>query len=121
VKFQDQYETTLGPNCMYLKERPEKQFLICPGEIASRSDGQLHYIGVRQLQNLYGVRSEECIVDSPHNRVEGLLYLEPSYEGDYSLPDVFHDPCEPYRIVPDSICCALVLQACAFLFRIIPV
>lgn len=97
-----------------------KHFLICPGEITSKYDGQIHYIGMRQLMNMYGVHPNECVNDGPYNRQEGLLYLEPNYDGDYSLPDVDSDPCDPYQLVSDSICSALVIRACNFLFRVIP-
>lgn len=113
------YKTTLGKDCVYLSDHG-KHFLICPGEVISKFDGQVHYIGARQLMNLYGVRPDECVTDSPRNRIEGLLYLEPNYDGDYSLHDVDSDPCEPYQLVSDSICAALVIRACNFLFRVIP-
>lgn len=120
MNLYDQYKTTLGDGHVILTER-NKHFLICPGDVVSKYDGQTHYIGVRQLMSLYGVRAEECVTDGPHNRrLEGLLHLEPNYDGDYSLPDVMSDPCEPYQPVSDSICCALVVGACNFLFHVIP-
>mgnify|MGYP003482363238 CR=1 FL=1 len=98
-----------------------RHFLVCPGEVVSRFDGQVHYIGSRQLMNLYNVNQSECVVDTPICRTEGLLHLEPNFDGDYSLPDVLSDPCEPYQPASDSICSALIVRACNFLFRIFPI
>ena len=78
-------------------------FLLCPGDVVSKSDGQTHFISAMQLVKLYGVQPYECTYDSPYNRREGLLHLEPNYDGDYSLPDVVFDPCEHLHI-DDSIC-----------------
>lgn len=79
--------------------RVEKNFLVVPGPILSRIDGDRHYISAGRLMDLYGVHREECIIiDSSRNaylygRYEGCLILEPRFDGDYSLPDVLFDPC----------------------------
>lgn len=83
--------------------RNEKHFLIVPNYVISKYDGQEHFISEHKLMNLYGVERRECVVSyDPCGRreEEGLLWLEPSYEGDYSLPDVWDDPCAPYQ--PDD-------------------
>ena len=99
-----------------------KEFLIVPGEVTSINDGDVHYISAHQLINLYGVQRDECIIVREDTRgfPEGLLHLEPSYEGDYSLPDVFFDPCEIYT-PNDTICRMAVINTCAFISQIIPV
>lgn len=87
---------------MMRKTRPwdEKHFLVCPNYVVSRTDGQTHWISEHQLMRLYGVQRRECVIaccPTHHKEEEGLLHLEPSYEGDYSLPDVTSDPCGPYQ------------------------
>ena len=99
-----------------------KEFLIVPGKVTSIRDGDIHFISAHQLINLYGVKRDECIIvrDDTRSVPEGLLYLEPSYEGDYTLPDVFTDPCEPYQ-PDDTVCRMAVINTCAFISQIIPV
>lgn len=85
------------------RPRDEKHFLVCPNYVVSKNDGQTHWINEHQLMRLYGVERRECVIaccPTHHREEEGLLHLEPSYEGDYSLPDVRYDPCAPYQ--PDD-------------------
>ncbi len=85
------------------RSRNEKHFLIVPNYVISKYDGQEHFISEHKLMQLYGVEMRECVISccpQGHREEEGLLWLEPSYEGDYSLPDVWDDPCAPYQ--PDD-------------------
>lgn len=74
------------------------KYIICPGWVRSRSDGQLHFINASQLFDLYDVDPRECIVVyyeiGPENSglrgysnefLEGLQLLYPKQNGDYSL------------------------------------
>jgi hypothetical protein len=93
------------------RSQNEKHFLIVPNYVISRTDGQQHFISEHQLMRLYGVERRECVVSccpQGHREEEGLLWLEPSYEGDYSLPDVWNDPCLPYQ--PDDSLVQLALM-----------
>ena len=68
-----------------------KKYLILPGVVRSRSDGDMHYISARQLIELYKVNPEECkIVDSPQSAqgIEWKDYIElrPRTDGNYNLP-----------------------------------
>jgi len=61
-----------------------KRFALHPGEILSVNDGDRHYIGFRQLCNLYGVDSSECVdMSGPvqGTRTDNLLHLYVSYQG----------------------------------------
>ena len=74
------------------------KYVICPGEVASRTNGQRHYIGAMELIRLYGVDSRECEIHEPaswwpnsyysmtEERQRGLPRLGPSYDGNYELP-----------------------------------
>jgi hypothetical protein len=67
---------------------PYRKYVLCPGEVTSRSDGQRHYINAEQLLSLYGVRRNDCYIA---RRGKGgipagyahLPRLFPRYEGDY--------------------------------------
>lgn len=79
--------------------RVEKNFIVVPGPVNSKFDGDRHYISATRLMDLYRVKREECVViENSRNaylygRYEGCLILEPRYHGDYDLPDVLVDPC----------------------------
>ncbi len=79
------------------------RYLLCPGPVQSRADGDLHHITARQLAFLYGVPMAECVtlpepVPSggayhPSNSFRRdllasvergeLIALRPRYDGDY--------------------------------------
>jgi len=75
------------------------KYLICPGFVKSKNDGQIHYIGPMQLMRLYRVDPRECYIYEPapwwpvsyyqmaEERFRGLLQLGPRYDGDYELPN----------------------------------
>lgn len=74
------------------------KYVICPGHVVSKSDGQSHYIGPMTLMQLYGVDPKECMIYEPapwwtttyfrdtiQDRTD-LPHLRPSYHGKYNLP-----------------------------------
>lgn len=67
-----------------------KKYVLCPGYVTSRTDGDRHYIGVSELLWLYGVSMNDCLIDdTSHSRLEGygdLVRLYPKSNGDYRLP-----------------------------------
>ena len=72
----------------------ERRFVLHPGDVISRTDGQRHYVGVLQLSKLYGVPMANCVIypgrDDPRRLYwrdpVGAIHLHPRYDGDYSLP-----------------------------------
>ena len=76
-----------------------KKYVVCPGNIVSRNDGDTHYIGPYQLMRLYGVDPNECEIYEPalwwsesyykmeEKRYQGMIKLKPRYDGNYLLPD----------------------------------
>ena len=68
----------------------EIKYVICPGKVRSRTDMDQHYIGYRQLIDLYKVDPAECVdVSSNAWRFldpSKLIFLHPNYHGDYSIP-----------------------------------
>jgi hypothetical protein len=70
-----------------------KKYALLPGPIRSITDGQRHFIGARQLAQLYGVKMSECIgVDRRHStwgldRSVEYVLLGPRSDGNYQLPE----------------------------------
>lgn len=70
-----------------------KKYILYPGPITSRSDGQEHFIHAAQLANLYRVRLSECEVMHDDLSVDetklkerlwkDLIPLFPRYHGNY--------------------------------------
>lgn len=73
------------------------RYVLCPGLIRSKSDGQKHFISAHKLARLYGVPFAECLVyqfpDTPEGEIrrrlwrppENAVYLHPRYDGAYTL------------------------------------
>lgn len=68
-----------------------KKYLLCPGPVASQTDGDFHWVNTHDLMRLYGVRRSECAVKlygepaSPFDR--RLIPLRPRRDGNYTLPE----------------------------------
>lgn len=78
------------------------RYLLFPGPVRSRSDGQVHHVTAPALARLYGVRFGDCLVLPapgrelyPGERLRliersepggDLIALHPRYDGDYRLP-----------------------------------
>lgn len=66
-----------------------KKYLICPGYVISKNDGDRHYISAHQLMRLYKVKPSECVIsndpDVPTSLLANLLPLRPRYDGDYCI------------------------------------
>lgn len=69
-----------------------KKYLICPGEIRSRHDGDIHKISASQLIHLYKVDPKECIIVNSPESARGIIWsqyivLRPRSDGNYKLPN----------------------------------
>lgn len=66
-------------------------YVLCPGEVMSKNDGQVHFVSARRLADLYGVDYRKCKVSRPnepgYRDQPGDIFLHPRYDGDYSLPE----------------------------------
>jgi hypothetical protein len=74
-------------------ERPIR-YVLHPGYMRSRNDGDLHYITAGQLADLYHVDIRECrIQEQQDHEILGrredpdLIHLYPNYSGNYKLPE----------------------------------
>lgn len=65
-----------------------KRYILRPGWIFSRNDGDRHYISAPQLAQLYGVSMQECFIarDETSLTDTALIALEPRYDGNYEIP-----------------------------------
>lgn len=73
------------------------KYIVCPGEVTSRTDGQRHYIGAMRLMKLYGVNPQECEIYEPapwwprsyykqaNWQYKGAILLEPRFDGNYTI------------------------------------
>lgn len=77
--------------------RCKLRYVLCPGPVTSRSDGQRHWVGADALRRWYGVPARECVTFPQGDGAEadirrriwcappGAIYLRPRYDGDYRL------------------------------------
>jgi hypothetical protein len=76
---------------LFPKKSPKSliKYMLHPGYVISRYDGQKHYISYHRLIELYKLNPKECI-DSSHRGMgirRSVWHLHPEYNGDYSLPE----------------------------------
>ena len=66
------------------------KYVLCPGNVVSKNDGQVHFISAEQLASLYRVPMRECTVwdnllpyvTNTRNHA-GLIALSPRRSGNY--------------------------------------
>lgn len=65
------------------------RYVLHPGYVTSRNDGDTHFIGGPRLARLYGVDIQDCVFgDVPSYREEdGDIHLRPRSDGNYALPE----------------------------------
>lgn len=76
-----------------IRETGLPRYVLHPGIVRSKYDGQNHYVGIGRLANLYGVPMRECVVAHDRIRLMGLsdaqldrmVHLYPREDGDYEL------------------------------------
>jgi hypothetical protein len=61
------------------------KYLVKPGYVFSKSDGDKHWISADKLIRLYQVNPRECVISHPYLDPEDLIVLEPRYDGNYEL------------------------------------
>lgn len=74
-----------------------QRYLVHPGLIQSRTDGDRHFVSARQLMKLYAVHPAACLICRDCHRLGGenfrdcrfrdgyAIDLIPKFDGDYSL------------------------------------
>ena len=71
----------------------EKKYLLCPGNIHSWNDNDIHYISAIKLKDLYKVSMNECLIlnnrisiKRAENEYQNLYWLIPLVDGQYIIP-----------------------------------
>lgn len=62
------------------------RYVLHPGDIKSKSDGQWHYIGVNDLMRLYGVRATDPWISAnwiTYSERADDVHLRPRFDGSY--------------------------------------
>ncbi len=66
------------------------KYIIFPGYVTSKNDGDSHWISAPQLMRLYGVAPVDCLIFDDRVRFAGypphLIALRPRRDGNYALP-----------------------------------
>lgn len=71
-----------------------KKYVLCPGYVQSRMDGQIKFVGAQRLAELYGVPMSECYENDANGRwrvgktkeqIDSMIWLFPDYSGRYVL------------------------------------
>ena len=67
-----------------------KRYVLHPGWVFSKTDGDKHFIGGPRLARLYGVDIRECVFGDvlDYKELPGDIHLAPSYSGNYSLDSI---------------------------------
>jgi hypothetical protein len=78
------------------------RYLLCPGDVRSRTSGQVHYVPAMTLASLYGVQVSDCVIlpgtRTPADRAMReawlaraeaceIVALRPREDGDYLRPN----------------------------------
>lgn len=90
-KFEENWERIFGRKEDKPKRKPIVLWVLCPGRVKSKNDGQTHYITEKQLRQLYNLKyldyvlTEEEYATRRGIRPEEVyvIRLHPRYEGDY--------------------------------------
>lgn len=62
----------------------KKKYVVTPGYVISKTDGDKHYISYNRLIALYNVDPKECVVYLKHRfNYEGMHILSPRFDGNY--------------------------------------
>lgn len=68
---------------------PAAKYVVMPGHVRSRTDGQMRYVGEHDLIRLYGVARSDCVtrVRNDKRPIPGhLIRLVPRASGRYEIP-----------------------------------
>lgn len=65
----------------------KRKYLLHPGNVISKEDGDKHYISPLKLCDLYGVHPDECLIVSDRTKNDdSFIHLHPRHDGNYELP-----------------------------------
>lgn len=63
-------------------------YVLHPGYVTSRNDGDRHFIDASRLARLYGIPLRDCLRMSqvPARDLGKVVHLYPRFDGNYTLP-----------------------------------
>lgn len=103
-----------------------KKYVLYPGLVRSKTDGQNHYINAVELCRLYQVKWDECIVIDKRKTLcirnfSKMIHLYPREDGNYSLPkepkETYSDILERYGLIKEKKAFDKTQQKVLKLFR----
>lgn len=68
-----------------------KKYLVCPGTVISKIDGDEHYVDAGALIYLYDVDPRDCVISNTRkpqvvpDHLLDLIVLKPRHDGDYPV------------------------------------
>ena len=64
------------------------RYVLHPGYVTSKNDGERHFISGPRLARLYDVNMSSCVLGDAYGyrEMEGDVHLWPDYHGNYALP-----------------------------------
>jgi hypothetical protein len=70
-----------------------QRYVLYPGPVTCRKNGQSHFVGASTLARLYGIEMLDCVVfdPDPYNRTEDYtecIHLYPQYDEECMQPQV---------------------------------
>ncbi len=73
-------------------EEVAMKYIVHPGPMRSKSDGQWHYIGYGDLIRLYDVRPKDCILATKAvlrslRKSDDVIHLYPRYDENYEIEE----------------------------------
>jgi hypothetical protein len=77
--------------------KPALKYVLYPGLVTSKSDGQVCHVTAAKLAMLYGVPLDQCFIYPSGNlhhsetnalklRTKNMIALRPRFDGNYTLP-----------------------------------
>ena len=65
-----------------------ERYVLHPGYVVSKYDGQKHFISAMHLSSLYGISLRECVIAGRRDFIgkDGDIHLHPRADGNYALP-----------------------------------
>lgn len=67
----------------------KKKYMLHPGYVISKNDGEMHFIDADHLRKLYGVRADQCVKCEFHGQEldKNYIHLFPRHHGDYTIEE----------------------------------
>lgn len=77
------------------------RYVLHPGRVRSRNDGEQHFITASQLAMLYRISMDDCVVYQKGMPLDepGSIHLFPRENGDYRLSGIVFEPIIERKVI----------------------